>query len=607
MTQSAPKPAQAPVKQKRSLSASGSSDLLKRMARDYLKPHTWPTVHAMVWMAVAALMTGAMAQLMEPIIDKIFAAKEPNQALLWTVAGASLAAFTLRGIAYYLQSVIMNRVGQQIVSGIQTDLIRHLTRADLAFFHEHPSGTLIARMISDVNLMRGAVTEGLTGIGRSGLTLICLIGVMFWQDWRLSIAAFVVFPAAAWMVAKLGRRLRRLTGTTQEETGRFTALLNQMFQGIRQVKANGMEEFETRRLSDVIDNLVHLLNKGFRLQSLSIPIGDFLSGIAIVAVMVYGGHRVMTGEATAGSLFAFITAFLLAYEPMKKLAKLNATLQMGLAAAERVYDLLGVEPAIRDRADATVLAAKDAAIKLENVSFGYAGVERTALTGITLSVPAGRTVALVGASGAGKSTILNLIPRFYDVTGGRILVNGTDLRELTLGSLRDHIALVSQEVAVFDDTIANNIAYGRPGASRAEIEMAAESAAAHGFISALPQGYETRIGEMGVKLSGGQRQRIAIARAMLRNAPILLLDEATSALDAESERLVQDALRRLSAGRTTLVVAHRLSTVIDADEIVVMDHGRIVEQGRHAELITRDGPYRRLYGSQGGEPPGIAA
>ncbi|HEV7369040.1 ABC transporter ATP-binding protein [Arenibaculum sp.] len=575
--------------------------LVRRLAGTFMKPQRWRLAAALFWMVVAAGTTGALAKLMEPVIDDVF--QRRDQSMLLPVAAAVLVTFTLRGIATYGHSVQMNHAGQAIVADVQRRLYSHLLHADLSFFHANAAGQLVSKLINDVNVMRYAVAEVMTGMFKSILTLLVLVAVMFYQDWMLAAAAFVVFPVAALFVARIGRRLRRVSFSTQAELGHFSSVLNQTFQGIRHVKAYGMEEYEKTRAAGIIDRLFQLTHKGFRVQAVSTPVTEILSGVAIVTVILYGGYQVIAGERTAGALFSFITAFLLAYEPMKRLGKLNGQLQAGLAAAERVLGVLDTRPAIVDSPGARVLAPERHDIRFEGVSFSYAG-GKSALLGVDLLVPAGAKVALVGSSGAGKSTILNLIPRFYDVDGGSVSIGGIDVRDVTLASLRSRIALVSQEVALFDDTIRANIAYGRIGATEEEVLAAARAAAAHEFITDLPDGYDTVVGEFGVKLSGGQRQRIAIARAMLRNAPILLLDEATSALDTESERLVQSALARLQEGRTTLVIAHRLSTIIDADRICVVEGGRVVESGTHADLLRRRGVYARLYSLQDGTDDG---
>ncbi|HSK40470.1 MAG TPA: ABC transporter ATP-binding protein [Arenibaculum sp.] len=582
---------------------AASWPLIRRLARSYMKPQRWRLASAVFWMAVAAATTGALAKLMEPIIDEVF--QDRNAGMLWPIAGSVLLAFTLRGISTYAHSVQMNHAGQAIVADVQGQLYSHLLRADLAYFHANAAGQLVSKLINDVNMMRFAVAEVMTGIFKSVLTLGVLVAVMFYQDWLLATSAFIVFPAAAWFVARIGKRLRRVSYSTQAELGHFSAILNQTFQGIRHVKAYAMEDYERERVTSIIGRLFYLNHKGFRVQAMSNPVTEILSGVAIVTVILYGGYQVISGERTPGALFSFITAFLLAYEPMKRLARLNAQLQSGLAAAERVLSVLDTKPSITDRPGARALDADRYDIRFADVHFSYGG-DRGALHGVTLEVPAGRKVALVGPSGAGKSTILNLIPRFYDVSAGTVTVGGSDVRDVTLASLRNRIALVSQEVALFDDTIRANIAYGRIGAGEDDIVAAARAAAAHDFIMQMPDGYETVVGEFGAKLSGGQRQRIAIARAMLRDAPILLLDEATSALDSEAERLVQDALRRLQEGRTTLVIAHRLSTIVDADRIYVIEGGRVVETGDHAELLRRRGVYARLHALQGAAQ-GVAA
>src|SRR5262252_2078900 len=572
-----------------------SAALVARLARDFMRPHVRRIVLAFVLMGLAAGSTAGRAWLMQPVLDRIFVAREGS--LLLLIASGALALALVKGLADYGQAVLMTRVGQRVIADVQIALFARLMRADLAFFHAHPSGTLVSRFTSDAALLRNATASVLAGIGKDAVTVLFLVGVMFYQDWLLALVSFFVFPLAIRPIVGIGRRIRRVAANTQAEIGQFTTLLSQTFQGARHVKAYGMEEYEERRAIGLIERVFMLIDRNTRTRSRASPMMETLGGMAIAVVILYGGHQVISGARTPGALFSFITALLLAYQPLKSLANLNASLQEGLAAAQRIFEVLDIEPTIRDRPGAEPLRITGGEIRFDNVRFGYVP-GAVAIDRISLTIPAGHTVALVGPSGAGKSTILNLIPRFFDVDAGGITIDGQDVRSVMLTSLRGAIALVAQEVSLFDDTVRANIAYGRFGASRDEIEAVARAAAADAFIRELPSGYDTLVGEHGVRLSGGQRQRIAIARAMLKNAPILLLDEATSALDSEAERQVQSALKTLIRGRTTLVIAHRLSTVQFADLIYVIDRGVLVESGRHQELVSRDGLYARLYAMQ---------
>ncbi|HXC12261.1 MAG TPA: ABC transporter transmembrane domain-containing protein [Stellaceae bacterium] len=569
--------------------------LVWRLARDFMRPHLPRVLVAFLLMGAAAGSTALRAWLMQPVLDRVFVGREASWLLL--IAGAALAIALVKGIADYGEAVLMNRIGQRVIADVQIALFARLMRADLAYFHAHPSGTLISRFTSDAVLLRNAAANVLAAIGKDALTVIFLVGVMFYQDWLLALVSFFVFPVAIHPIVGIGRRMRRVTANTQNEMGQLTTLLSQTFQGARLVKAYGMEAYEESRAAALFERLYALIDRATRTRSHASPMMETLGGIAIAVVILYGGHQVIAGARTPGAFFSFVTALLLAYQPLKSLANLNASLQEGLAAAHRLFQVLDVEPTIRDMPGARPLRVAGGEICFDQVRFGYSP-GAVALDGVSLIVPAGHTVALVGASGAGKSTILNLIPRFFEVEDGGIAIDGQDIRAVTLTSLRAAIAIVAQEVTLFDDSLRANIAYGRFGAAMEDIEAAARAAGIDGFIRELPEGYDTQVGEHGVRLSGGQRQRIAIARAMLKDAPILLLDEATSALDSESERQVQTALRTLIRGRTTLVIAHRLSTVQGADLIHVVDRGRIVESGRHAELLARNGLYARLYALQ---------
>jgi subfamily B ATP-binding cassette protein MsbA len=569
--------------------------LVTRLAKDAIRPYAGKIAISLVMMGIVAAATAASAWLMDPVVNKVFVEKRID--LLWPVGLAVLATAVVKGLASYSSSVHMSFVGLRIIADLQDKLFRHMLIQDIAYFHATTTGRLLSRFNTDVNLIRAAVSNALVSVGKDSLSVIFLVGVMFYQDWVLASISFFVFPLTVLPIVKLGRRIRRVTANTQEEWGLFTTLIEQCFQGIRVVKAYGMASYESGRVSSIVEKIFKLNFKASRTRSWSSPIMETLGGAAVTVVIVYGGARVIDGATTAGAFFSFITALLMAYQPLKALANLNANLQEGLSAAQRVFEVLDTVPSIVDAPNAQPLAVSGGAIRFDNVHFAY-NEEKGALHGLSFDVPAGATVALVGPSGAGKSTILNLIPRFYDVQDGAIAIDGQNVHEVQLASLRSNMALVSQEVVLFDDTIRANIAYGLQGASQDQIEAAAKAAAAHDFIVALPQGYDTTVGEHGVKLSGGQRQRLAIARAMLRNAPILLLDEATSALDTESERAVQSALDKLMQGRTTLVIAHRLSTITHADLIYVIDQGRVAESGTHAELLAKHGLYARLHALQ---------
>ncbi|MFN3401233.1 MAG: ABC transporter ATP-binding protein, partial [Ferrovibrio sp.] len=525
-------------------------------------------------------------------IDQVFTERDPYWTMMIPIA--VVVVVVIKGVATYFESTLMIGFGEKVIADTQIRLYAHLIRADLAWLHDMHSGRLISSFLFDATLLREAVTKALTGMVKDTLSLIFLTGVMFSMNWQLALIVCVIFPFVGLSTRRLGRKTRKSSAKGQQETGKLTTILSETFEGARMVKAYGMEQREIERARASVDTRLGHLMKVVRARAAASPTTEALGGIAVAVVIYIGGS---SATLTLGTLTAFIYAALTAYQPLKSLATMQTAMQEGLAAADRIFTILDIKPAITERSDARPLQVNGGEIRLEAVSFRYA-TDKTALDGISLVVPPGKKAALVGASGAGKSTLLNLVPRFYDASQGSVKIDGQDVRDVTLASLRRSVALVSQELTLFDDTIRANIAYGRPEASQAEIENAARHAAAHDFIMALPQGYDTMVGENGVKLSGGQRQRIAIARAMLRDAPILLLDEATSALDTESERLIQIALSELMRGRTTLVIAHRLSTVIDADVIFVLDHGRLVEQGSHAELLARNGAYARLYATQ---------
>ncbi len=597
--------------------------MVKRIVRDYLARQWLRIAFAFVLLGVVSACTATVPFILKELLDSAFSGSaapedawltraiagmfsaDPRFNQLYFIALATAAVFLVKGSAAYGAVTMMAYVGHRSIADIQDSMFARLMRADLGFFHNTPTGRLISAFTNDAAKMRSLFSNTITGIGRDIVTVIALVAAMFWIDWILSCVTFFVFPLVVVPVYAIGQRMRKVSANTQIEMAQFTTLQDESFQGIRHVKAYGMEDYETGRASFLIGRIFRLNYKAERVRAITEPLIEVIAGVAIAGVLLYGGYQVIAGARTPGDFGGFIAALLLAYDPVRRLARLNANLQEGLAAAERVFATLDIEPEIVDRPGAKALALESGSVRLDNVVFAYDRRNDKAAPalgrdgrGVTLDIPAGRTVALVGPSGAGKTTVLNLIPRFYDVDSGAVLIDGQDVRDATLASLRARIGLVSQETALFDDTIRANIAHGRRDATEAEIVAAARAAAAHDFIVELPQQYDTPVGGLGAKVSGGQRQRISIARAILKDAPILLLDEATSALDTESERQVQSALDSLRKGRTTIVIAHRLSTIVDADIVYVLDEGRVVEFGSHGDLVAAGGAFARLHAQQ---------
>jgi len=557
----------------------------------YLRPYLWPRFA----LAVACMLAFSAVEASVPFVvrfgfTEVFNKQHPEALSL--VVFLVLGAAFLRGGLDFGAGYLNDWVGQRVVTDLRNELTAHMQRLDLAFFNRRRAGQIVSRVTADVGLVRGAVTDAVSSIFQDAPRLILLTGAAFWIDWVLALLAICLFPAAALPVRQLSMKLRQTTRRMQEGVGRLNAMLHENVQGNRVVKAFGQEPYEQRRFAEQNEKLFRIYMQTSVLRAL--PITEVLAGIAIAGIIWYGGTSVIAGTRKQDSILAFLVAVFLLYDPFKKLVRTNNTIQQGLAGADRVFELLDTASQVVDRPGAAVLRGVREAIDFHDVSFAYDPGEPV-LRDIDLRIPVGQVVALVGMSGGGKSTLADLIPRFYDVTTGRITIDGRDIRDLTLTSLRAHIAVVTQFTFLFNDSIRNNIAYGDPDRRMDEIEAAARAANAHDFIVEMPRGYETGIGDLGVRLSGGQRQRLAIARALLKNAPILILDEATSALDTESEGLVQEALERLMANRTTLVVAHRLSTVRRADRIVVLVRGEILESGTHDELLARGAEYRKLY------------
>jgi len=558
---------------------------------------SWFTLFlATVCLLVVAGTTAVSAYLIKPALDDVFISKDPR--MLRLIPVAVIIVYFLRGLGIYGQEYLMSHVGQNIIRRLRNRLYNHIQDLPLSFFQKEKTGALMSRITNDVNTVKAMVSSVVTGSVRDLFTIIGLTFVIFYQIWQLALFAFIILPVAFYPIAALGKKVRRVSRKCLEAIADMSSFLHETFAGNKIVKAFGMEAYEKKRFYDKTLKLFNLEMKEVRAKALSSPIMEFLGGIGIAFVIWYGGSRVISGIYTTGTFVSFLAAVVMLYDPVKKLSKLNNHLQEGLAATDRIFDIIETKSDIKEDENPVVLRRGTHNVSFDNISFRYKDV--LVLKNINLEVKSGEILALVGMSGGGKTSLVNLIPRFYDVSSGSICIDGIDLRKASVSSLRDQIAIVTQEPILFNDTVRNNIAYGNWNASEKDIEMAARAAYAYDFIQDFPDKFDTILGELGGRLSGGEKQRICIARALIKDAPILILDEATSSLDTESERLVQKALENLMKGRTTFVIAHRLSTIGYANRIIVIIDGRIVEEGKHEELMVKEGEYCKLYQMQFG-------
>ena len=569
--------------------------ILSRLFRESIKPQIFKLALSFLFMIVIALSTGATAWLLDPAIEKIFLEKDAKMIILIPI-GIILILLT-QGIATFFQTSILTEIGQKIVAETQIKMFSKITYADLGWIQNKHSGKFISNFLYDVNLLENAVSGSFAGGFKNLLTLICLIAVMFYQDWQLALIAIIALPLVGLLSSKLGKRMKKAATGMQAETGTLATLLSENLDGTRIVKAYQQEENEIEKVSQSIYRRMRLLIKAAKTKAAAAPFSEFLAGFGIAGAMYYAGIRGLQGELPLNEFISFLGAMMLAFQPLRSLSQINTVMQEGFSAATRVFDLLDSPTDIVEKKESDSLIVSKGKVEFSQVSLSYKGSNEI-LKGITLSLSPNSTTALVGPSGSGKTSILNLIPRFFDPQSGEVFIDDQNIQKVSLSSLRSSVALVSQEPILFDMSIKENIAFGRQNATDEEIIYAAKSASAHDFIMNLPKDYSTIIGEKGFSLSGGQKQRVSIARAFLKNAPILLLDEATSSLDSESEFAVQKTINTLMKDRTTLVIAHRLSTIENADKIIVLNEGNIEETGTHIELINNSGLYKKLYERQ---------
>ena len=570
--------------------------ILSRIFENYVKKHSRKLIISIICMIIVSATTALNAWMMQPVLDDIFIDK--NESLILIIPLAILLIAVVKGISSYIQSVLMSFVGYRLVADLQSDMFGSLIKCDISFFSKTNSGTLISRFLADVGALSRGVHNVIINIIKDFFTLFFLIGVLFYHDWKLASISLLIFPLAIYPISRIGKRLRKISKNTQVGFGFLTKRLTESLQSIKTIKSFNAENVETVKVGKEVENIFQLTYKSSRVNSISRPLMETLGGLAIAVIIYTGGSQVISGTTTPGTFFSFLTALLMAYQPIKSLASLNATLQMAMAAAERIFNIIDTKPLIIEKQNNKDIHLKNDTtynVKFSDVTFAYESSNKNILSNINLNIKRGEKIALVGYSGAGKTTLLNLLPRFYEIKRGRITINDIDIRDLSFNFLRNHFSLVSQDIVLFDDTIKYNICYGQNNINNKQVLEACKKANCEEFIKKFPKGINENIGEKGVKLSGGQKQRIAIARAFLKNSPFLLLDEATSSLDSRSEKKIQTSLANLMKNKTSLVIAHRLSTIIDANKIILLHNGKVVEIDNHKNLLKKSKIYKNLY------------
>ena len=575
---------------------NSTRNLLLRIFKNYIRKHSQKIFIAVICMIIVSATTAINAWMMQPVLDDIFINKDKS--LILIIPLAILIIAIIKGISSYIQSILMSFVSYKIVADLQNHMFESLIKCDISFFSKTNSGTLISRFLADVGALSRGVHNVIINIIKDFFTLLFLIGVLFYHDPKLALISLLIFPLAIYPISRIGKRLRKISKNTQIGFGMLTKRLTESLQGIKTIKSFNAEQIEREKVDKEVENIFQLTYKSSRVNSISRPLMETLGGLAIAVIIYVGGSQVISGTTTPGTFFSFLTALLMAYQPIKSLASLNATLQMAMAAAERIFNIIDTRPLITEKGSNKDHLLKNGtaySINFSNVSFSYENSDKTTLQNINLEIKKGEKVALVGYSGAGKTSLLNLLPRFYEIKKGKITINGIDIKDLSFNFLRNHFSLVSQDIVLFDDTLKYNICYGQKNINSRRVLDACKKANCEEFIKKFPNGVNETIGEKGVKLSGGQKQRIAIARAFLKNSPFLLLDEATSSLDSRSEKKIQTSLDKLMKNKTSLVIAHRLSTIIDADKIILLQNGKIEDIDKHSNLLKKSKIYKNLY------------